>query len=111
MTAENRIKVLDKERAHNSWMSDYVKPYPDRLFFAAPVSINDVATAITEARRAVNELGSVAIMIKLIRQKAALWTGQSMTRFIPRCRSWEYRSFSMNQRAAVKQWAAIDTGA
>ena len=91
MTAENRIKVLDKERvqaavlfpsattiatyldpefadamvrAHNSWMSDYVKPYPDRLFFAAPVSINDVATAIAEARRAVNELGAVAIMIK-----------------------------------------------
>ena len=91
MTAENRIKVLDKERvqaavlfpsattiatyldsefadamvrAHNSWMSDYVKPYPDRLFFAAPVSINDAGTAIAEARRAVNELGSVAIMIK-----------------------------------------------
>ena len=91
MTAENRIKILDKERvqaavlfpsattiatyldpefsyamvrAHNSWMSDYVKPYPDRLFFAAPVSINDVATAIVEARRAVNELGAVAIMIK-----------------------------------------------
>ena len=51
-------------RAHNSWMSDYVKPYPDRLFFAAPVSINDFATAIAEARRAVNELGAVAIMIK-----------------------------------------------
>ena len=90
MTAENRIKVLDKERvqaavlfpsattiatyldpgfadamvrAHNSWIADYVKTYPDRLFFAAPVSINDIGSAIAEARRAVNDLGAVAIMV------------------------------------------------
>ena len=46
------MKNLDPEfsdamvRAQNSWMADYMKVYPDRLFFAAPVSINDVVTAI-----------------------------------------------------------------
>lgn len=91
MTAENRIKVLDKERiqaavlfpsattiatyidpgfadammrAHNSWIADYVKPFSDRLFFAAPVAIDDVGVAIAEARRAVETLGAVAILIR-----------------------------------------------
>ena len=91
MTAENRIKVLDKERiqaailfpsattiatyldpdfatamvrAHNSWIADYVKPFPDRLFFAAPVSVHDVDAAIAEARRAVGDLGAVAVLIR-----------------------------------------------
>ena len=91
MTAENRVKVLDKERiqaavlfpsattiatyldpefadamvrAHNSWIADYVKPYPDRLFFAAPVSIDDVGAAIAETQRAVNDLGAVAILVR-----------------------------------------------
>jgi uncharacterized protein len=91
MTAENRIKVLDKERiqaailfpsattiatyldpgfadamvrAHNAWIADYVKPFPDRLFFAAPVAIHDVDAAIAEARRAVDELGAVAILTR-----------------------------------------------
>ncbi len=91
MTAENRIKVLDKEgiraavlfpsaaliatyldppfadamvRAYNDWISDYVKPYADRLMFAAPISIDDVDTAIAEARRAVGDLGAVAVSIR-----------------------------------------------
>ena len=91
MTAANRIKVLDKERiqaavlfpsattiatyldpgfadamvrAHNDWISDYVKPFPGRLFFAAPVAPHDVDAAIKEARRAVGELGAMAVLMR-----------------------------------------------
>lgn len=91
MPASNRIKVLDKERiqaavlfpssiliasyleadiatamvrAYNSWMSDYVKPYPGRLHFAAPAALFDIDVAIAEARRAVDELGAVAVTIR-----------------------------------------------
>ena len=90
-TAENRIKVLDQEciqaavlfpsattiatyldpgfadamvRGHNSWIADYVKPYPNRLYFAAPVSLHDIDAAAAEARRAVDELGAVAILAR-----------------------------------------------
>ena len=91
MTAENRIKVLDSERiraavlfpsaglialyldpafatafmgAYNDWISDYVKPYAERLYFAAPVALYDVGAAIAEARRAVGDLGAVAVTIR-----------------------------------------------
>lgn len=91
MTADNRIKVLDKEgirsavlypsatliasyldapfadavvRAYNSWISDYVKPSGDRLMFAASISIDNVSTAIAEARRAVGDLGAVAVSLR-----------------------------------------------
>ncbi len=91
MTAENRIKVLDQERiqaavlfpsattiatyldpgfadamvrGHNSWIADYIKTFPDRLYFVAPVSLYDIDDAVTEARRAVEELGAVAILAR-----------------------------------------------
>ncbi len=91
MSAANRIKVLDKERigaavlfpsatliltylepdfaaastiAHNNWISDYVRPHAERLYFAAPVALHNVEQAAAEARRAVGDLGAVAVMIR-----------------------------------------------
>lgn len=91
MSAENRIKVLDKERirltvlfpsaalvsgylepafaaammrAYNSWISDWCRTAPDRLKFAASVALFDIDEAIQEARRAVGELGAVAITVR-----------------------------------------------
>jgi predicted TIM-barrel fold metal-dependent hydrolase len=91
MTAENRLRVLDKERigaavlfpsatlvasylepgfaaamsvAHNNWISDYVHPHRDRLYFAAPLALYDVGHAVAEARRAVGDLGAVAVTIR-----------------------------------------------
>ncbi len=91
MPAESRIKVLDKERirlavlypsaalvagymeagfshaamrAYNGWMSDWCGAFPDRLKFAAPVALHDVAEAVREARRAVADLGAVAVTVR-----------------------------------------------
>ena len=91
MSAENRLRVLDKERigaavlfpsatlvssylepgfaaamtiAHNNWIFDYVRPHAARLHFAAPIALYDVEQAEAEARRAVGELGAVAVTIR-----------------------------------------------
>jgi predicted TIM-barrel fold metal-dependent hydrolase len=91
MVAENRLKVLDKERiqtavlfpsaalvatyldapfaravakAYNDWIADYTRPYADRLRFAAPLALHDVDWAIEEARRAVTQLGAVAVSVR-----------------------------------------------
>ncbi len=49
-------------RAHNSWTYDYCQYDPTRLKFAAQVALHDVAAAVAEARRAVRELGAVAVI-------------------------------------------------
>ena len=41
-----------------------MKHFPDRLFFAAPVGFHDVDGAIAETRRAVGELGAVAVLVR-----------------------------------------------
>jgi predicted TIM-barrel fold metal-dependent hydrolase len=91
MEAENRLKVLDKEliqtavlfpsaglvagyldaplatavaRAYNDWIADYIRPHKDRMRFAAPVALHDVDRAIDEARRAVRDLGAVAVCVR-----------------------------------------------
>jgi uncharacterized protein len=91
MTADNRIKVLNKERirlavlypsaalvagylepgfagavmrAYNSWMSDWCRPHADRLRFAASIALYDIDEAIREARRAVGDLGAVAVTLR-----------------------------------------------
>lgn len=91
MLAENRLRVLDKERiqsavlfpsaaliasyldpdfadamvrAYNGWISDYVKPHKSRLLFAGMVSLHDIPAAIAEAQRAVGDLGAVAIAVR-----------------------------------------------
>ena len=91
MVAENRIKVLDKERiwaalifpsgalsvqyacdpelartvtrAYTDWIADYTAPHKDRLYFAAPLTLHDVAWAAAEARRAVDK-GARAIVVR-----------------------------------------------
>ena len=91
MPPESRIKVLDKERirlavlypsaalvagylepafsqatmrAYNSWMADWCGSFPDRLKFAAPVALHDIDEAVREARRAVVDLGAVAVTVR-----------------------------------------------
>ena len=49
-------------RAHNNWTRDFCAYKPERLKFAAQLSFHDVDLAIREARRAVRELGAVAVI-------------------------------------------------
>jgi predicted TIM-barrel fold metal-dependent hydrolase len=49
-------------RAHNNWTHDYCQFAPKRLRFAAQVAFHDVPGAIAEARRAVRELGAIAVV-------------------------------------------------
>ena len=49
-------------RAYNNWAADYCKTDPQRLKFAAQVAMHDVPSAVEETRRAVNELGAVAVI-------------------------------------------------
>jgi predicted TIM-barrel fold metal-dependent hydrolase len=49
-------------RAHNNWTHDYCQRDPRRLKFAAQVAFHDPAMAAAEARRAVRELGAVAVI-------------------------------------------------
>src|SRR5258707_579424 len=49
-------------RAHNDWTYDYCQHEPARLKFAAQVAFHDVPGAIGEARRAVRQLGAVAVI-------------------------------------------------
>jgi predicted TIM-barrel fold metal-dependent hydrolase len=49
-------------RAHNNWTRDFCAFKPERLKFAAQLSFHDVGLAIREARRAVRELGAVAVI-------------------------------------------------
>src|SRR5215475_7165834 len=49
-------------RAHNNWTRDFCAYRPERLKFAAQISFHDVGLAVREARRAVRELGAVAVI-------------------------------------------------
>ncbi len=49
-------------RAHNNRTRDFCGHNPERLKFAAQLSFHDVGLAIREARRAVRELGAVAVI-------------------------------------------------
>ena len=49
-------------RAYNNWAADYCEADPQRLKFAAQVAMHDVGRAVEEARRAVDELGAVAVI-------------------------------------------------
>jgi predicted TIM-barrel fold metal-dependent hydrolase len=49
-------------RAHNDWTRDFCARDPARLRFAAQLAFHDVAGAVAEARRAVRELGAVAVI-------------------------------------------------
>src|SRR5713226_6547081 len=43
-------------RAYNRWLSDYCKPYPERLFGAAMLPMQSVELAVEEMRYAAKEL-------------------------------------------------------
>ena len=49
-------------RAYNNWAYDYCKESPERLKFAAQISMHDIGMAVEEARRCVRELGAVAVI-------------------------------------------------
>jgi predicted TIM-barrel fold metal-dependent hydrolase len=49
-------------RAHNTWTRDFCAFDPSRLKFAAQIAFHDVGLAVQEARRAVRELGAVAVI-------------------------------------------------
>lgn len=49
-------------RAYNNWAYDYCKKDPQRLKFAAQISLHDVSMAVEEARRCVKEMGAVAVI-------------------------------------------------
>jgi uncharacterized protein len=49
-------------RAHNSWTHDYCQHEPRRLKFAAQLAFHNIPAAVKEARRAVRELGAVAVI-------------------------------------------------
>jgi predicted TIM-barrel fold metal-dependent hydrolase len=50
-------------RAYNDWLADFCRAAPDRFFGAAMVAPHDVASAVGEARRAVEQLGMKAVFL------------------------------------------------
>jgi predicted TIM-barrel fold metal-dependent hydrolase len=51
-------------RGYNNWLRDYCAADPGRLHGVAIVPLQDADAAITEARRAIDELGFKAVMIR-----------------------------------------------
>jgi len=49
-------------RAHNNWTRDFCAVDPERLKFAAQLAFHDVPSAVAEAKRAVRELGAIAVI-------------------------------------------------
>ena len=49
-------------RAHNNWTRDFCAADPRRLKFAAQLAFHDVSSAVVEAKRAVRELGAIAVI-------------------------------------------------
>jgi predicted TIM-barrel fold metal-dependent hydrolase len=49
-------------RAHNTWTYDYCQHDPKRLKFAAQLAFHNIPASVAEARRAVRELGAVAVI-------------------------------------------------
>lgn len=50
-------------RAYNDWLADFCSADPQRLKGAASIPLHDIDMALEETRRAVNELGFVAIFL------------------------------------------------
>ncbi len=49
-------------RAYNNWAYDFCKEDPQRLKFAAQISMHDIGMAVEETRRCVRDLGAVAVI-------------------------------------------------
>lgn len=60
-------------RAWNDWAGkEYCAAHPDRLFFSAVIPLSDMGAAVEEARRAVQELGAVAVTVQISHQGRSL---------------------------------------
>ncbi len=55
--------AVERARAYNDWLADFCAVNPQRLKGVGQVALQDVGAAVREARRAVEELGHVAIML------------------------------------------------
>src|ERR1044071_9742297 len=55
--------AVDLARAYNDWLAEFCASDPRRLKGVALVALQDIDAAIKEARRAVTELGHLAIML------------------------------------------------
>ena len=55
--------AIDIARAYNDWLSEFCATNPARLKGVAMVALHDIDAAIKEARRAVEDLGFVGIMM------------------------------------------------
>jgi predicted TIM-barrel fold metal-dependent hydrolase len=100
MAAADRITLLDKERiaaamlypsgvlvglyalgpeaaralaeSYLEWIADYCAPHPTRLFFAAPLALDDPAWAARQAQRAVAR-GARAVCVRPNRKPGRRW--------------------------------------
>ena len=124
MPPDSRIKVLDKERirlavlypsaglvagymepdfshammrAYDDWMAGWCGAFPDRLKFAAPAALHDVGEAVREARRAVGDLGAVAVTVRP--NGSTIRIGSRST---PPSRRWGCR-WSFTSRPAIRR--------
>jgi predicted TIM-barrel fold metal-dependent hydrolase len=58
-----RPLAVERARAYNDWLAEFCSTNPDRLKGVGVVAVQDLQSAIREARRAVEELGFVAVMM------------------------------------------------
>ncbi len=56
-------RALEWTHAYNEWLARFCSVNPDRLKGAATIALQDIDAAIREVRRAVEELGHVAVMM------------------------------------------------
>src|SRR5437867_689988 len=68
-------------RAFNNWLRDFCNASPARLLPTAQTALHDVNLAVAEARRAVKELGAVALFCRITRSWAGRFTIHIMIRF------------------------------
>jgi predicted TIM-barrel fold metal-dependent hydrolase len=59
---ENGLAV-ERARAYNDWLAEFCSANPQRLKGVGVVALQDVDSAVAEARRAVEELGHIALMM------------------------------------------------
>lgn len=55
--------AVERARAYNDWLAEFCAANPQRLKGVGVVALQDVDAAVREARRAVEELGHVALMM------------------------------------------------
>jgi predicted TIM-barrel fold metal-dependent hydrolase len=60
----NPAFVADLHRAYNDWIAEYCAADPHRLFAMGAVPLQDIDLAVSEARRAVGDLGLQGVFIR-----------------------------------------------